>query len=211
MDDRKLRDGLNKIVKAQKGILQYTLNKNGKDREAIAQDGDSGGPVLIEGNGEWPVGGVNSGMNENNSCDWGSNDSYARLSEHAAWTERAMDNSLDDETRGLWYDYRESTKAPTSSPAPTPLEKEQDCDGLNKGQCKKVKDNNGKRVCAFAPKKVKKCIGKKKQFNKVCAPIKSYNACKNKKKNGKKICKPAMVDNPSPCAGTCYERKNCQG
>lgn len=132
--DSSLREGFNTVDKARDGILSYDMTQTGPSshpREAIAQDGDSGGPALLRSDGEWMVAGVNSGTNENNSCDWGSRDEYCRLSEHAAWIDRAMDGRLDDAARGLWYSWdvrppttrptpRRRTRKPTHKPAPKP-------------------------------------------------------------------------------------------
>merc|ERR1712183_241765 len=85
--DGQLREGFD-IVDQAEGIIVYDMTRSGSSslpREAIAQDGDSGGAALIEVNGQWMVAGVNSGTDENNSCDWGSRDQYCRLSEHSAW------------------------------------------------------------------------------------------------------------------------------
>ena len=88
--DSSLREGFNTVDGAS-GIITYDMTRSGPSshpREAIAQDGDSGGPALIQANGEWMVAGVNSGTDENNSCDWGSVDQYCRLSPHATWIGR---------------------------------------------------------------------------------------------------------------------------
>ena len=104
--DSNLREGYNTVEQAG-GVLTYIMNPSSSSsshsREAIAQDGDSGGPALIEVGGEWQLAGVNSGTNENNPCDWGSSDQYCRLSEHAGWIYQAMDDSVDDASRGIRY------------------------------------------------------------------------------------------------------------
>ena len=117
--DSSLREGFNTVDGAS-GIITYDMTRSGPSshpREAIAQDGDSGGPALIQANGEWVVAGVNSGTDENNSCDWGSVDQYCRLSPHATWIGRAMDGNLDDSTRGLQYTWG---SRPPPGPGPTP-------------------------------------------------------------------------------------------
>ena len=74
-DDRLLREGFNIVNRASNGVIFYDMSPSSSasqlEREATAQDGDSGGPALIFENGEWMVAGANSGTNENNSCDWG--------------------------------------------------------------------------------------------------------------------------------------------
>ena len=74
-DDGLLREGFNVVDVANRGVITYDMSPPSSgtqlEREAIAQDGDSGGPALIFANGEWMVAGANSGTNENNSCDWG--------------------------------------------------------------------------------------------------------------------------------------------
>jgi hypothetical protein len=102
--DGLLRQGFNTVDGAKDGIITYDMSpSSSNEQEAIAQDGDSGGPALILSNGEWMVAGANSGTDDDNSCDWGSVDMYCRLSEHSAWIEIATNASLDDRMRGLWF------------------------------------------------------------------------------------------------------------
>jgi len=106
--DQSLREGYNKVDSASDGLLLYTMNKAGSSsqaREAIAQDGDSGGPALIQKNGKWLIAGVNSGTDESNSCDWESLDQYCRLSEHVNWITKAMSSNVNDNARGLWFTF----------------------------------------------------------------------------------------------------------
>jgi len=109
--DGLLREGFNIVDRALNGVIYYDMSPNNSgsqlDKEATAQDGDSGGPALILSNGEWMVAGANSGTDENNSCDWGSVDQYCRLSEHSEWIDQATNDNLNDSTRGLWVTFRE--------------------------------------------------------------------------------------------------------
>lgn len=66
------------------------------------------------------VAGVNSGTEENNSCDWGSKDQYCRLSEHAVWIEEAMNDKLNDSTRGLLHRWGSSPSVASTTVTPVP-------------------------------------------------------------------------------------------
>ena len=122
--DTSLREGFNTVDRATSGVLYYDMTPPGPSshpREAIAQDGDSGGAALILADGEWMVAGANSGADEDNSCDWGSVDQYCRLSEHAAWIAAATDATVNDAARGLWHVWAPRpapTEPPTEIPGP---------------------------------------------------------------------------------------------
>merc|ERR1712050_719479 len=62
----------------------------------MAQDGDSGGPAIIERGGTKYVAGANSGTAENNPCTYGSVDMYCRLSDHANWIKKVLDGNTED-------------------------------------------------------------------------------------------------------------------
>lgn len=76
------------------GVLKYTMDDNrGHDLEGMAQDGDSGGPAVINKGGTNYLAGVNSGTSEGNPCDFGSVDQYCRLSAHTAFISRVLNPS----------------------------------------------------------------------------------------------------------------------
>jgi len=73
------------------GVVKYQMDEDGLHLEGMAQDGDSGGPAVIEKNGVKYVAGANSGTQESNSCDFGSVDEYSRLSKHAHFISKVLD------------------------------------------------------------------------------------------------------------------------
>jgi len=103
--DNNLREGFNKVLRASNGILSYAMRQTLRGPKAIAEDGDSGGPALIQEGTHWHVAGVNSGpaANVENPCGWDAVDEYCRLSEHLMWIDRTGD--IDANNRGLWITY----------------------------------------------------------------------------------------------------------
>jgi len=93
--DKKLRHASNIVTEANEGVIKYVMDRD-VDLEGMAQDGDSGGPAIIEINGKKYVAGANSGTGENNSCTFGSVDQYCRLSEHADWIKKVLDGNTGD-------------------------------------------------------------------------------------------------------------------
>merc|ERR1712151_212249 len=56
-----------------------------------------GGAAVIVKDGVSYVAGANSGTSENNSCDYGSVDEYARLSNHFSWISSVLNDGGDDD------------------------------------------------------------------------------------------------------------------
>lgn len=100
-DDGQLRRAKN-IVTSANGVIKYVMDQGGLEMEGIAQDGDSGGPAIIVTSGTRYVAGVNSGTSESNSCDWGSVDEYARLSEHHAFILSVLDRDGTVSPTWIW-------------------------------------------------------------------------------------------------------------
>lgn len=129
--DGKLRMAEN-VVGAAAGTITYTMNRPSESGfrvlEGNAQDGDSGGALLLKRGGKWYVAGANSGTYDNNPCDYGSVDIYARLSLHA----KAFDDVISCRAASPWITYAGGTgtggcnngggapPAPTPQPTPWP-------------------------------------------------------------------------------------------
>lgn len=97
--DEKLRAGGNVVDRAAHGVLYYDLadpSGGAEPDEALAWSGDSGGPALVEVNGQTFLAGTNSG---GDCCDYGSVDQYKRVSDHYAWIRSVVEadpGALDD-------------------------------------------------------------------------------------------------------------------
>ncbi len=59
------------VFESANGTLDYTLDEEGIEGESIAWSGDSGGPAMIDVDGEWFIAGTNSG---GDCCEFGNVD-----------------------------------------------------------------------------------------------------------------------------------------
>jgi len=125
----KMRRARNVVTKAEGspgGVIKYKM------------DGDSGGPAIIQRDGEDYIAGVNSGTNEENPCDYDSMDQYTRISAHASFIQKVLDPDTDvkpdlDLTSGgggggesADYDYQDQESADQDKPEDEPQDDEGD-------------------------------------------------------------------------------------
>lgn len=75
--------GKNVFTKINYNMLEYKMDDNGLDLEAMMWSGDSGGPALIEVSGTDKIAGVNS---NGECCSYGDTDEFCRLGSEAAYS-----------------------------------------------------------------------------------------------------------------------------
>lgn len=94
----KLRRAYNRITKAQGRFLDYRFDcgPGALPLEGVLGDGDSGGPLLIQANGEWKLAGLADwkhwpgGHSTFVAGVWGQVFSNSRISYYAKWIKRTM-------------------------------------------------------------------------------------------------------------------------
>jgi len=87
-----LRHAQNVITKAD-GVIEYVMDKPGDGAlpmEGIMESGDSGSPGFITVDNVTYIVGVDSGSDDDNSCNYGSTDQMQRLSEQYTWIQSVL-------------------------------------------------------------------------------------------------------------------------
>ena len=105
-----LRRAFNKITSADGRWLGYVFDTNAAahDLEGMGGSGDSGGPVLIEVNGQWQLAGLAAWkLVEGNAAAfrpgiYGQTSYNIRLSSYTEWIEAVMSSESRDKTAGKW-------------------------------------------------------------------------------------------------------------
>ena len=97
-DDIK-RAASNRVDDVDKNWLYFAFNAPGEgatDWEGVSGPGDSGGPALIEENGNLLVLGVSAYSFEGKPGRYGTREAYTRVSTHASWIEEVLAGNLED-------------------------------------------------------------------------------------------------------------------
>jgi hypothetical protein len=93
-DDGRRRAATNRVEQADPLMLVFTFDAPpaGTDLEGIPGRGDSGGPALIDVNGQTCIAGVSSagGPGANGPGTYGARDYFVRVSSHVAWIRKVM-------------------------------------------------------------------------------------------------------------------------
>jgi hypothetical protein len=94
--ERVMRGAYNVVSEVEPGWVNFVFDAppNGLDLEGISGPGDSGGPALVEVDGNWHVIGVSAFNDGGKLCTYGTIEHYGRVSDQREWLDGIMDGSI---------------------------------------------------------------------------------------------------------------------